>query len=93
MTPKLSFHLDVSIDDRTGKPRAAYLRVREGAVAETRELADGHANADYDADGVLVGIEFLAPCSVEVLDKITVDEPAPVQEFFRSSAPRDLVYA
>lgn len=91
--PKLTFRLDVTVDENTGKPRAAYLQVRDGAVAETRELADGHANADYDADGVLVGIEFLAPCSVQVLDTITVDEPPSVQEFFRSSAPRELVYA
>ncbi len=87
----ISFKLDVSIDDRTGRPRAAYLRVREGQVAETREVSPGRALADYGADGKLLGIEFLAPCSVAVLDDLTADEPEPVKEFFRSSAPRTLV--
>ncbi len=90
---KLSFKLDVSVCEKTGKPRAAYLQVREGDAAETREVVEGRAFADYDADGLLIGIEFLAPCAVQVLDKITQDEPESVREFFRSSSPRQLVTA
>jgi hypothetical protein len=89
----LRFKLDVSIDDRTGRPRAAYLQVREGAVAETREVSPGRAFADYDGQGRLLGIEFLAPCGVELLDTLTADEPEPVREFFRTSPPRTLVCA
>jgi len=89
----LSFHLELTVDDQTGKPRAAYLQVREGTSVETREVVTGRAFADYDADGLLIGIEFLAPCTVAVLDQITQDEPEPVREFFRSSSPRELVTA
>lgn len=39
--PDFPFKLDVSIDDRTGRLRAAYLRVREGDAAETREVVEG----------------------------------------------------
>lgn len=56
---ELNFKLNVSIDDRTGKPRAAYLQVRNGEVAETRELESGRVFADYSSDGLLLGIEFL----------------------------------
>lgn len=87
----LAFRLDVSIDETTGRPRAAYLQVREGFATDTREVVTGRAFADYNDDGKLIGIEFLAPCRVEVLDQITIDEPEPVREFFRSSSPRQLV--
>ncbi len=89
----LSFKLDISVCDETGKLRAAYLQVREGDAAETREVVPGRAFADYDDAGRLIGIEFLASCTVELLDMITRDEPEPVREFFRSSSPRQLVPA
>jgi hypothetical protein len=39
-----NFHVDVSFDDATGRPVAAYLRVREGTVTETREVKEGVAS-------------------------------------------------
>lgn len=45
--------LDVSIDEKTGVIRAAYLRIRSGAVHETREVSKGNAFADYDKNGWL----------------------------------------
>lgn len=87
------FHpkLDLSVDEATGRVRAAYLRVREGLVHETREAAEGRAFADYDAQGLLLGIELLAPCTVEVLDRMSEAEPEPVRRFLRGSPPRELV--
>jgi uncharacterized protein YuzE len=93
MNNDIAFRLDVSVCDRTGKVRAAYLQVREGEATETREVVEGRAFADYNSDGMLIGIEFLAPCKVDVVDKITIDEPEPVREFFRSTSPRQLVLA
>lgn len=93
MTKDLVFRLDVSVDDKTGKPQAAYLQVRQVDVAQTREVVPGCAFADYAADGQLVGIEFLAPCSVAILDQITVNEPESVKQFFRSTPPRELLVA
>ena len=89
----LAFRLDVSINDKTGRAQAAYLQVRNGKVAETREVSPGRAFADYDDSGSLVGIEFLASCTVATLDRVTQDEPDSVREFFRSVTPHELVGA
>jgi uncharacterized protein YuzE len=88
---KVTLGLELSINELTGKPRAAYLQVRTGDAVETRELAPDKAYADYDSDGRLLGVEFLAPCAVAVVDKITVDQPANVREFLRSVPPRELL--
>ena len=83
----------MSVDENTGGIRAAYLRIREGEAAETREVKEGRAFADYDANGLLLGVELLAPCEVEVLDSIAAQEPEPVKRFLRGGAPRELVSA
>ncbi len=85
--------LQISVDEKTGGIRAAYLRVRQGEVAETREVVEGTTFADYDANGRLLGIELLAPCKVEVLDNLAAQEPEPVKRFLRGSPPRELVPA
>lgn len=85
--------IDVSIDEKTGIIRAAYLRIRNGTVAETREVADGRAFADYDDGGWLLGIELLAACDVEVLDRLAAQEPEAVKRFLRGSPPRELITA
>ncbi len=86
-----SFKLEASFDDRTGNVVAVYLRVREGDVADTHEVKDGFAYADYDANGLLLGIELLGPCEVQVLDQLVKSEPEPVRRFLLSGAPRGLV--
>jgi hypothetical protein len=88
---KVTFGLELSIDEQTGKPRAAYLQVRVGDATETREIAPDKAYADYDSEGRLLGVEFLAPCAVAVVDQITVGQPANVREFLRSVPPRELL--
>ena len=79
--------IDVSIDDRTGEPRAVYFLVRDGFSVETREIEPNKAFADYNEEGLLLGIELLAPCSVEVLDSITQKETPKVKQFVRQSTP------
>jgi hypothetical protein len=85
--------LEVSVDEQTGFIRAAYLRVRKGKVAETQEVSEGSAFADYSAKGLLLGVELLAPCKVNVLDRIAAHEPEPVKRFLRGGPPRELVHA
>jgi len=85
--------LELSVDETTGIVRAAYMRVRKGEVADTREVSEGRAFADYDDSGILLGIELLAPCSVEVLDQISAHEPEYIKRFLRGSPPRELVPA
>lgn len=90
---KPKFHLEVSFNESTGEPVAAYLRVREGKVAQTREIQEGVAFADYGADGSLLGVEMLAPCGIDVLDRLSEKEPEAVRRFLRESARRPLVFA
>jgi uncharacterized protein YuzE len=88
---KPSFRTTVSVDDQTGRVQAVYFYVREGAAAETREISEGRAFADYDAAGQLLGVELLAPCAVTVLDSITQQEPEPVKVFLRGAVPLEMV--
>ena len=51
------------------KESPSYIRIREGKVAETRELGDtGDVFADYDAAGNIIGIEFLSHFTIEDID-------------------------
>jgi uncharacterized protein YuzE len=87
------FRLEVSYNETTGEPVAAYLRVREGKVVETKEISEGIAFADYAADGLLLGVELLAPCQVEVLDRLSEKEPEPVRRFLRRGVRKEMIYA
>jgi hypothetical protein len=69
------------------------LRVRQGEVAETKEVQEGVVYADYDSAGSLLGLELLGPCPVAVLDGVAQSEPEAVKQFLRSAAPRELVPA
>ena len=85
--------INISVDEATGNIRAAYVRVRGGKVHETREVAEGQVFADYGKDGLLLGIELLSPCGVEVLDRIARDEPEHIKRFLMGSPSRVLVPA
>jgi uncharacterized protein YuzE len=87
------FRMEVSFDETTGEPVAAYLRIRQGKVAETKEISEGVAFADYGADGALLGIELLAPCQVAVLDRVSENEPEPVRQFLRHGVRTEMVCA
>ena len=87
------FHMEASFDDNTGRPVAMYLRTREGEVAETKELQEGLAYADYDSDGLLLGVELLGPCEVKVLDEIGEGEPEPIKRFLKGGVIRGLISA
>lgn len=87
------FRLEISYDGTTGEPVAAYLRVREGPVAETKEVSEGVAFADYAADGSLLGIELLAPCAADVLDRIAANEPDPVRHFLQHGVRHEMIHA
>jgi uncharacterized protein YuzE len=91
VSPK--FRLEVSFNDTTGDPVAAYLRVREGKVSETKEINEGVAFADYSADGFLLGIELLAPCQVAVLDRAAEKEPESVRQFLRQGVRKEMIIA
>ena len=85
--------METSVDDDTGGLIAVYLRVRDGEVAETKEVEEGVVYADYDAHGSLLGIELLGPCDITVLESVAANQPEPVKHFLRCSVPRGLVPA
>jgi hypothetical protein len=87
------FQLEASVDDKTGRLVAVYLRVREGSVATTKEVEPGVAYADYDAQGTLLGTELLGPCPAAVLDSLCQGEPEPVKRFLHGGVPRELIPA
>lgn len=89
MKPK--FHLEVSYNDASGEPVAAYLRVREGVVAATREVSEGVAFADYTEDGTLLGIELLGPCEMSVLDRVSEKESDTVRHFLNRGVRNTLI--
>ena len=83
--------MDIDLDDRTGFPRAVYMHVREGLVHTTKEVEPGQAFADYDTEGLLIGIEMIAPCEVKVLDRITIKETSIVKAFIRNTTPHGFI--
>ena len=56
--------------------QALYIRVCEGKVARTVEIEEG-VMADLSQSGLLLGIEFLKPAQVEVLDRISREYEIP----------------
>ncbi len=90
---KPDFRLEASFDQGSGRVMAVYLRVRDGKLAKTKEIKSGVVNADYDADGNLLGVEVLGPCEVEVLERAGRGETEAVKAFLRNGAPRGLIAA
>jgi hypothetical protein len=91
--PSPKFRLEVSYNETTGDPVAAYLRIREAPVFKTEEISEGIAFADYGPDGFLVGIELLAPCPLAVLDRVAANEPESVRNFLRAGVRKEMVCA
>ena len=57
--------MEIKVEAFTNVIRRMYLRFRKTTVVRAEPLADGHAFADYDRAGRLVGIEFLKLPDVE----------------------------
>jgi len=89
---KHQFKIDIETDDETGDILAVYFQIRKGKSAEVREFCDGKAFADYNNKGELLGIELLAPCRLNLLDRIVGSEPK-AKRFIKRTAPREMVPA
>ncbi|MCI0380697.1 MAG: DUF2283 domain-containing protein [Gemmataceae bacterium] len=87
------FRLEVSYNETTGDPVAAYVRVREGKVAQTKEISAGVAFADYAADGSLLGIELLEPCRIDILERVAEKEPEQVRQFLQHGVRKEMIFA
>lgn len=97
MKNKTRFGVHIDTDDTTGDVLAVYFRIRSGRVRETVEFADGAAFADYDLNGMLLGIELIAPCNVSIVDKIAKKEPVELRKqtkkFLKNTCPPHLLAA
>jgi len=60
--------MNVSIERDTEDKQilAIYIRVNEGEVYRTVEVAEGACYVDEDKDGNLLGVEVLAPGNLEI---------------------------
>ena len=87
------FRLEISYSESTGDPVAAYVRVREGKVAHTKEMSPGVGFADYAADGSLLGIELLEPCRTDLLERIAETEPEQVRQFLQHGVRKEMICA
>lgn len=56
---------------------AGYMRLREGKVARTVEVAPELVLIDLNSRGALLGVEILGPCKVAVLERIARKYHAP----------------
>jgi uncharacterized protein YuzE len=48
---------------------AVYLKLKDGEVAETVEVSDADAYVDLDAEGYVLGIEFLSVAEYEEFER------------------------
>ena len=94
MTP-LNFGISIETDNSTGKILAVYFQVRRGKSYEVREFEDGAAIADYNRNGELLGVEFLAPCKITVVDQLAANESVEIRQrtkrYIRDVVPRSMV--
>lgn len=72
--------------------QAVYIQLRAGRATDVREHADGAAFSNYDSNGDLLGIELLAPCKVELLNRLTRKLPqgpsrAQARQLIRKGVP------
>ena len=91
MASELAFRVRVTCDLKTGHVLAAYIRIRKGQVADTREIVPSSAIADYDAAGELLGVELISPCEMADLNILVERESAPIKRFLHESAPIGMV--
>ena len=80
-----------------GETEAVLFIVREGKPSKTIEVKEGVVYADYDSKGRLLAVELLAPCTVNLLDRIARKEPEKtrrsVRKFLKDNVPRAMVQA
>lgn len=87
------FKTSTEIDRKSGAILAVYFQVRKGKAAETRELVDGAAFANYDRKGNLLGLELLAPCTITIIERIMNEEPSRIRKFVKDNIPRKMAMA
>lgn len=95
MTTGSPLGFEISISGRNdGTLEAAYITVRDGKAARTKEIVEDIALADYDSRGRLIGIEILAPVKLSKLTPLVEEKRRkPFRAFLRAQAPEDLVLA
>lgn len=94
---KMSYRVTVETDPLSGTVQAVYLQIREGKASEVVEFGNGDAFANYNRAGELIGIEILAPCNIQVFERIIKTEKPEqrknTRKFVRGAVPQQMVVA
>jgi len=93
--PPYNFGTSIETDAKTGAVEAVYFQVRRGRAARVEEKNDGAVFINYDKNGYLLGVELLAPCSIQVLDRLAATEPSAarsqMKSYFRHNVPQGML--
>ncbi len=87
----IGFEISTS-GDEDGEIESAYIYLSHKPVARSRAHKADVLSADYDAAGVIVGIDIMAP--VKVADLVKLVEPdlrEPFERFVRGAGPPALI--
>lgn len=91
---QVGFELSISARD-DGTLEAIYILLGDAPVEHTEEVLEDILLVDYSAEGKVVGIEVLAPVSLNDIAKLV--EPPNRRKIFRKflqeQAPQELVFA
>ncbi len=83
-------HLTISIDPVDKQILAVYVKIRDGEVFKTVEIAEGECLADEDKNGNLLGVEMLAPgklkLGLEALTSVYHDQSEGIEEIIRNAS-------
>jgi uncharacterized protein YuzE len=92
MRESVSFEISISAKD-DGTIEAIYISLGTGGkVAKTEEIDEDSLLADYDSNGVLIGLEILAPVRINDLAKLVDKSIRPsFRKFVRHAAPQEFV--
>jgi uncharacterized protein YuzE len=86
MAEEFNIQFQISLSGRSdGTLEAMYIRLRKGTVARTEEKEDDVLLCDYDRRGNLLGIEILAPVTLNKLARLVSQ---PVRQPFRRFVTR-----
>lgn len=96
MLPCYSDGFGLTVNARSdGSLEAAYLQISKGQVAHTEEIVESVLLLDFDHDENLLGIEILAPVSIEqvmeIAERLDSQKKSSFKNFVQSSVPPALV--
>ena len=83
-------NISISLDPEDKQILSLYVKVRDGEVFRTVEIAEGECYADEDKNGNLLGVEMLAPghlkLGLKLLSSKYHDQGEGIEEVIRKAS-------